>query len=172
MNGTMDVRDVFKEAVGEQGRNFIRGTNSTDAHLFFRHVLSLHYKKNKTIITYKFKQLGFNNNWDMQLLEKNLSKKGKYVFFGATRKNNESHNVLLKSISSQCSDTDKIETWIKGKQIQNDHAIGVDIDDNMQGTIYDNGCTKGEKFFTIQNLATRMRWMNQCYLMDLFIVKT
>ena len=33
MNGTLDVRDVFKEALGEsRGRHFTRGT---DAHKFF-----------------------------------------------------------------------------------------------------------------------------------------
>ena len=60
----------------------------------------------------------------------------------------------------------------KGKQILNDHAIGVDVDDNMNGIIYDNGCTAGEKFFSIQNLATRMRWMNQGFLMDLYVIKS
>ena len=51
----------------------------------------------------------------------------------------------------------------------NDHVIGVDLDEHLQGTIYDNRCTGGEFFFFIQNLATRMRWMNQCYLMDLYV---
>ena len=51
------------------------------------------------------------------------------------------------SITAQHSDSYKLDTWIKGKQILNDHAIGVDVDDNMNGTIYDNGCTAGEKFF-------------------------
>ena len=79
---------------------------------------------------------------------------------------------MLTSITAQQSDSDKLDTWIKGKQILNDHAIGVDVDDNMNGTIYDNGCTAGEKFFSIQNLATRMRWMNQCFLMDLYVIKS
>ena len=42
MNGTMDVREVFKAAVNEQGKNFVRGTTSTDAHLFLRHVSDMH----------------------------------------------------------------------------------------------------------------------------------
>jgi hypothetical protein len=144
MNQTMDVREVFKAAVGEQGRNFVRVV----------------------------KQLGFNNDWDMHSIESNLCRPGKYVFFGATRKNNDTHKRLLTSITAQHSDSDKINTWIKGKQILNDHAIGVDVDDNMNGIIYDNGCTAGENFFSIQNLATRMRWMNQCFLMDLYVIKS
>ena len=79
---------------------------------------------------------------------------------------------LLTSITAQHSDSDKLDTWIKGKQILNDHAIGVDVDDKMNGTIYDNGCTADEKRFSIQNLATRMRWMNQFFLMDLYVIKS
>lgn len=168
MNGTMDVRDVFKDAVGEQGKNFVRGTTSTDAHKFLRHVSTLHYRATGSIVKYSFKQLGFNSTWDMKLIESNLCRKGKYVFFGATRKNNESHKRLLTSITAQTTDTDKIDSWIKGKPIHNDHAVGVDVDEHMNGTIYDNGCVGGEKVFSIQNLATRMRWMNQCFLMDIY----
>ena len=97
----------------------------------------------------------------MTRLETNLSRKGKYVFFGASRRNNDTHKRLLKSISTKSLDTDKIDTWIKGKPMLNDHAIGVDLDERLQGTIYD---------IPIQNLATRMRWINQCYLMDLYVI--
>ena len=170
MNGTMDVREVFKAAVNEQGKNFVRGTTSTDAHLFLRHVSDMHYRSTGLIVRYSFKQLGFNGTWDMTRLETNLSRKGKYVFFGASRRNNDTHKRLLTSISTKSLDTDKIDTWIKGKPMLNDHAIGVDLDEHLQGTIYDNGCTGSEFFFSIQNLATRMRWMNQCYLMDLYVI--
>ena len=171
MNGTMDVRDVFKTAVGEQGRNFVRGTTSTDAHKFFRHVSKMHFEATGILIRYKFKKLGFNNIWDMHSIEKNLCNKGKYVFFGATRKNNVSHKRLLTSISAQSSDSDKLHSWIQGKNRLNDHAIGVEVDEHMNGTIYDNGCVGGEKFFSFQNLATRMRWMNQRFFMDLYVMK-
>lgn len=170
MNGTMDVRQVFKAAVGEQGRNFVRGTTYTDAHKFLRHVSTLHYKATGEIVKYLFKRLGFNNAWDMQFIETNLCRKGKYVFFGATRKNNPTHKNLLNKITDHISDSDKIDSWAKGKSILNDHAVGVDIDSNMQGTIYDNGCLGGEKIFSIQNLATRMRCMNQCFVMDIYKV--
>ena len=172
MNQTMDVREMFKAAVGEQGKNFVRGTTSTDAHRFFRHVSKMHFEATGLLVVYKFKQLGFNNDWDMHSIESNLCRPGKYVFFGATRKNNDTHKRLQTSITAQHSDSDKLDTWIKGKQILNDHAIGVDVDTNMNGTIYDNGCTAGEKNFSIQNLATRMRWMNQCFLMDLYVIKS
>ena len=130
----------------------------------------MHYRSTGLTVRYSFKQLGFNDTWDMTRLETNLSRKGKYVFFGASRRNNDTHKHLLTSISTKSIDTDKIDTWIKGKPMLNDHAIGVDLDEHLQGTIYDNGCTGGENFFSIQNLATRMRWMNQCYLMDLYVI--
>ena len=82
----MDVRYVFKAAVGEQGRNFVRGTTSTDADKFFRHVSKLHFAATGSLVVYKFKQLGFNNDWDMHSIESNLCKPGKFVFFGPTRK--------------------------------------------------------------------------------------
>ena len=94
------------------------------------------------------------------------------MFFGATRKNNDTHKRLLTSITVQHSDSDKLDKCIKGKQILNDHAIGIDVGDKMNGTIYDNGCTGGEIFFSIQNLAPRMRWMNQCFHMDLYVIKS
>ena len=143
----MDVRDIFKAAVGEQGRNFVRGTTSTDAHKFFRHVSKLHFAATGSLVVYKFKQLGFNYDWDMHSIESNLCRPGKCVFFGATRKNNDTHKRLRTSITAQHSDSDKLDTWIKGKQILNDHAIGVDVDEKMNGTIYDNGCTGGGKNF-------------------------
>jgi hypothetical protein len=65
MNKTMDVRDIFKAAVGEQGKNFVRGTTSTDAHKFFRHVSKLHFAATGSLVVYKFKQLEFNNDWGM-----------------------------------------------------------------------------------------------------------
>ena len=68
----MDVRDFFKAAVGKQGRNFVRGTTSTDAHRFLRHVSKLHFAATGSLVVYKFKQLGFNNDWDMHSIECNL----------------------------------------------------------------------------------------------------
>ena len=94
MNGTMDVREVFKAAVNEQGKNFVRETTSTDAHLFLRHVSDMHYRSTGLIVRYSSKQLGFNGTWDMTHLETNLSRKGKYVFFGASRRNNDTHKRL------------------------------------------------------------------------------
>ena len=67
-------------------------------------------------------------------------------FFGATRKNNPSHQNLLKSIEIHDSDENKIDCWKKGKPLLNDHAVGVEVDDNMI-EIYDNGCVHGD-FFT------------------------
>ena len=169
MNGTKDVRDVFKAAVGEQVRTFLRGTSSDDAHTFFKYVTNYHYHKCKTCVRYSFKRLGYNNEWSIERLEQSLSRKGKYVFFGATRKNNDSHQKQLSTIKKYKYDDEQLECWNKVKQLQSDHAIGVLVNDDMSGTIYDNGCTTGEKFLSIMNLATRMQCMTECFLLDIFI---
>ena len=92
----MNVREVLKAAVNEQGKNFVRGTTPTDAHLFLRHVSNMHYRSTGLIVRYSFKQLGFNDTWDMTRLEINLSRKGNYVFFGASRRNNDTHKPEVK----------------------------------------------------------------------------
>ena len=169
MNGTKDVRDVFKAAVGEKGRTFLRGTSSTDAHTFFRYVSNYHYHKCEVKVRYSFKKLGYNNQWSIERLQQTLSKKGKYVFFGATRKNNDSHQKQLDSIKKLPHDDDKIDCWNKMKHILSDHAIGVQVNDDMSGIIFDNGCVTGEKFLSVINLATRMQCMIESYLLDIFV---
>ena len=72
---------MFKEALGVgHGRSFIRETTKTDAHSFFQHVANLHWKRDKTIVRYSFKQCGINQLWDVGRLQKQLSREGKYVF--------------------------------------------------------------------------------------------
>lgn len=167
MNGTRDVRDVFKDAVGHRGKNFVRGTYANDARTFLRHVSKFHYYDSGILVRYTFKELGFNNEWSIDKLYSNMCKKGQYIFFGATRKNNVTHQKLLKNIKAQDTEGEKMKSWANAKPMNNDHAIGVVVDENMVGTIYDNGCSKGEKVFSLENLAIRMRWMNQCFFMDL-----
>jgi hypothetical protein len=169
LSGTKDVRDVFKAAVQEQGRNFVRGTTSTDAHRFLTYVSNYHYHHSNIYVRYSFKHLGFNDIWDLDKLQQCLSRPGKYVFFGATRKNNPSHKKMLATITNITNDEEKIVCWSKNTQLYSDHAIGVFVNDDFTGTIYDNGCVNGEKYFSIQNLATRMRCVNDCYFLDVFI---
>ena len=86
MNGTKDVRDAFKAAVGEQGRNFVRATSSTDAHKFFTYVSNYYFHKCKSRVRYSFKALGLNDQWSIEKLEHTLSKKGKYAFLAQRAK--------------------------------------------------------------------------------------
>lgn len=172
MNGTLDVRDVFKEAMGEsRGKHFVRGTTSTDAHRFFQHISKMHYKKNKTMVKYAFKKCGGQEAWSVLNLEKQLSRKGKYVFFGATRTTGDSHKKQLKTVTKATAE-DKVAIWDKSGTVRMDHAIGVTVDDHWQGKIYDNGCKPtGEKVLSIQHLADRMRSLNECYVMELYVCK-
>ena len=70
MNGTLDVRDVFREALGEsRGKNYFRRTTSTNAHRFFQHISRMHYKKDKTKVKYAFKKCGGKELWSVLNLE-------------------------------------------------------------------------------------------------------
>ena len=158
---------MFKEAVGSQGRNFVRGTTHIDAHKFLRHVTTQHYRSSGLLLRYTFKRMGYNKEWDMGQLYKNLCTKGKYIMFGATHKNNASHHKIINDIHAKESDVYKMEHWINEKPALNNHAIGVEVDEFMVGTIYDNGCIGGTKQFTIDNLCLRMRWINECYRIDM-----
>ena len=62
--------------------------------------------------------------------------------------------------------------WGDQKQIRMDHAIGVTVDNEWQGTIYDNGCKlTGQKVLSPQNLAERMHCIHECYVLELFVSK-
>lgn len=71
--------------------------------------------------------MGFNKEWDMNQLYKNLCTKGKYILFGATHKNNASHHKIVSSVHCEESDVYKMETWNKEKSALNNHAIGVEV---------------------------------------------
>ena len=64
---------------------------------------------------------------DSQQLSKQLSRKGKYVMLGATRKTCDSHKALFKTVA-RANDDVKMAVWGDQKQIRMDHAIGVTVD--------------------------------------------
>ena len=145
MNGTMSVRDIFKESLGiGHGRKFIRGTTKTDAHSFLQHVADIHWKLKKTIVRYSFKQCGLNQLWDVGRLQKQLSREGKYECSGATRNTSDSHKVQLKGLKrgrTEKSGYDEklIALWLSTSDLLNTHAVSIVIDGNFEGKIYDNG---------------------------------
>ena len=93
--------------------------------------------------------------WTVNNLAKQLSCKGKYVMLGATRKTCDAHKSLFKTVA-RADDDEKMAVWGSQKQIRMDHAIGVTVESDWQGTIYDNGCKPtGQKVLSPQNLAGR-----------------
>ena len=42
-----------------------------------------------------------------------------------------------------------LDQWEQSKMLISDHAVSVVVDDNFEGTIYDNGCTYGDKVSTV-----------------------
>jgi hypothetical protein len=169
MNGTISVRDQFKEAFGiGHGRAFVYGTTHADAHTFFRHVAAKHYKKSKTVVKFMFKRCGGNKKWNVGMLKDQLSRKGKYVFFGATRNTSDAHKKQFASLKKVAGDDEKIEVWNKSKTLVMDHAVSVVVDEKSEGKIYDNGCTSGEKIYSVLNVAERMRSITECFVLDLY----
>ena len=177
MKGTISVRDMFKESLGVgYGRNFIRGTTKTDAHAFLQHVANVHWHRDKTVVRYSFKQCGIDHFWDVGSLQKQLSREGKYVFFGATRNTSDSHKAQFKSLKrarteADGSDEKLIALWLSASVLLNTHAVSVVIDSDLEGTIYDNGCTSGEKIYSVANIAERMRSLTECYVLELWVQK-
>lgn len=175
MNGTMGIRDVFKEALGVgHGRNFIRGTTKTDAHTFFQHVANLHWEKDRSVVRYSFKKCGINQVWDVGRLQKQLSREGKYVFFGATRNTSDSHQAQLKGLKrarteENGSDDKLIALWLSASVLLNTHAVSIVINSDLEGKIYDNGCTSGEKIYSLANIAERMRCLSECFVLELWV---
>ena len=175
MNGTMGIRDVFKEALGVgHGRNFIRGTTKTDAHAFFQHVANLHWEKDRSVVRYSFKKCGINQVWDVGRLQKQLSREGKYVFFGATRNTSDSHQAQLKGLKrarteENGSDDKLIALWLSASVLLNTHAVSIVINSDLEGKIYDNGCTSGEKIYSLANIAERMRCLSECFVLELWV---
>ena len=53
----------------------------------------------------------------------------------------------------------------------NTHAVSIVIDSNLMGRIYDNGCTSGEKIYSISNIAERMRSLTECFVLELWVNK-
>lgn len=172
MNGEEDVREIFKKAIGEsRGKNYVFGCTSQDVHKFFQYVSKMHWNKNKKKVEYRFRRCGGKYQWTVNNLAKQLSRKGKYVMLGATRKTCEAHKSLFKTVA-RADDDEKMAVWGNQKQIRMDHAIGVTVESDGQGTIYDNGCKPtGQKVLSPQSLAERMHCIHECFFLDLFVSK-
>jgi hypothetical protein len=169
MNGTEEVRHVFKTALGVgYGKNFVRGTTKTDAHTFLKHVCDQYTLRYKKSVHYSFKECSRQKSWNVGRLEKQLSRQGKYVFFGATRNTSDSHKAQFRGLKKEKSPAEAVKKWLDASVLLNTHAVSVVIDSNCDGVIYDNGCTSGEKVYSVLNIAERMRSLSECYVLELW----
>ena len=114
MNGEKDVREVFKKAIGgSRGKNYLYGCTSQDVHTFSRYISKMHWNKNRKEVVYKFKRCGGKYQWTVNNFDKPLSRKGKYVMLGATRKKCDAHKALFKSVA-RANDDEKMAVWDMG----------------------------------------------------------
>ena len=194
MNGEFKVRDQFKKALGSNHRRaIVKGSTFADAHTFFRHIVTQHWEKNETKIKFVFKKCGGNKKWSVDMLQKQLRRNGKYVFFGVSRSTSTAHKdqlTQLKKIAKdqlvifkkaalkdgatlnmenvqKVIDQKVLDQWAKAKMLISDHAVSVVVDDKFNGIIYDNGCTYGDKVLTVLNLAERMRTLTELFVLEL-----
>ena len=99
MNGKFTVRDQFKEALGSNHRRtIVKGSTFADAHTFLRHIVTQHLKRDKTKIKFVFKKGGGNAKWSVDMLQKQLRKNGKYMFFGVSRSTSAAHKDHILAI--------------------------------------------------------------------------
>ena len=90
------MREQFKEASGSNHRRaIVKGTTFANANTFFRHIVTKHLKRGKPMIKFSFKKCGGNAKWNVEMLQKQLRRKGKYVFFGVSRSTSNAHEDQL-----------------------------------------------------------------------------
>ena len=100
-----------------------------------------------------------------------LSREDIYVFLGRSKRNNEVHAQMMKSMKKEDEEA-QLVCWGKkatGEMVA-DHAIGLVVDES-QSMLYDNGFTDGSKDFSIENMAGRMIDVSACFVFDLFDLK-
>ena len=101
MNGEFKIRDQFKKALGtEFKRAFLYGTTFADAHKFFLYIATQHKRKDESTIKFAFKKCGGNKKWSVDMVQKQLRRQGKYVFFGVSRSTCKSHQDQLAKLKS------------------------------------------------------------------------
>ena len=99
------MRDQFKEALGNNHRRaLVKGTTFADAHTFLRHIVTKHYKRDKTRIKFAFKKCGGNAKWSVDMLQKQLQRNGKYVFFGVSRSTSTAHKDQFAQLKKVAKD--------------------------------------------------------------------
>ena len=103
------------------------------------------------------------------MLQDQLLRKGKYVFFGETRNTSDAHKKQFATLKNVAEDDQKvIEVRGKSKTLMSDHAVSVVVDEESEGRIYDNGCTSGEKMYSVFNVVERMRSIPEYFVLDLY----
>ena len=77
------------------------------------------------------------------------------------------YNALLKTLL--------LLTSLRNRRIQGTlvfpvsyHAVSVVVDEKSEGRIYDNGCTSGEKMYSVFNVVERMRSIPEYFVLDLY----
>ena len=166
------------EATGrEKDDKLLRGADSCDVAVFMSHVC-LQNNTEETKYRYVWKKIGNNSNdkgraWNMKSLHDTLKNPGKYILMCKSKRSNEKHRQLLKSLKGTMTDAEKLLMWhdrkhkVNKKGCKVDHAIAIVVDVDMTKKIYDNGLKLGVDDFSVLRLAERVDDVGSCYVYEI-----
>jgi hypothetical protein len=180
MNGKRKGSEVFMEATGrEKDDKLLRGVDSCDAAVFISYVC-VQNNRDDEMYSYIWKRIGNNSMdkkrpWSIKCLDDTLKKPGKYILMCKSKRNDQKHKQLIKSLKSPMSESEKLLMWHNRKHRVNkpyksctvDHAIAIVVDEDMTKKLYDNGLKLGVDDFSVSRLADRVDDVGSCYVYEI-----
>ena len=172
LGNTMDVREVFKEALGVNSEDiFEDGISAKDMYTVFTHIV-LENEKRGIKLGFVWSRVrptgGFNVSRMDEFL---LSRKGRYVLLGKAKDRSEEWERLMKRLKKAKEQDVQLKIFAKTsdkvskKRI--DHAMGLYVESDKM-SCFNNGYARGVMPFTVLNIASQMESINEGYYVDLF----
>ena len=169
-----DAGNTFKAALGLSADNkLLYGTSVEYAVTYMKYGCAGN-KKRGIKLKYEFRRVtgrhGKVRKWNVQsITETVVKKRGIYVIFGKAKRANAIHKALMKRIKKADCVGEELEIYSKVAKglSRKDHAISIRSDENGV-RLFDNACTNGSIEFNIENLASKMIDLTNCYYFDVY----
>ena len=172
MGNTIDVRDVFKTALGlNVDEKFEDGISARDMHKVFSYVVEENYKRGIKL-GFEWRRLRPTGGFQVsRLKEFLLSRKGRYVLLGKTKEKNDKWEALIKRLKKAKKHDNQLSLYAKTSsdkvpKEKMDHAMGLLVESEI--TCFNNGYKSGMLPYSVMNMATQMESINEGYYVDLF----
>ena len=172
LGNTMDVRDVFKKALGLKTEDiFEDGISAQDMHRVFTYIV-LENEKRGVKIGFVWRRVRPTGGFQVgRLKDFLLSRKGRYVLLGKTKEKSEDWERLMKRLKKAKEPDVQLVLYAKTSdkvpKSKVDHAMGLLVEDDKI-TCFNNGYKKGMLPYTVINIATQMESISEGYYVDLF----